>query len=146
MSRRGAFSNGWRVYCALAGGGDTLTGVLLMTAPILTLRLMGIEPPAADPVFLRFIGAFVTGVGLCYGLPFVKPGGAGAEDLARERLVTIFDATALVRFSVAALLTVALLRGDLAPAWRTVAVTDFLLGGFQVFARVFLLRRETGRG
>ncbi len=140
-SERSSF-RAWAVYCALAGGGDAVTGILLMSAPLFTLRLMGIAPPPTEPVFLQFVGAFVAGVGLCYGLPFLgQPG-----EPRRSRLVAIFDATAFIRLSVAGFVFFALAQGELVPAWKTVAITDVVLALFQIFARRHLLAPADGPG
>jgi len=43
---------------------DTLTGASLIIAPAFTLRSMGIVIDDASLVYIRYIGAFVLGVGL----------------------------------------------------------------------------------
>ena len=138
MIRLSPTPRGWWVYCLVAGGGDALTGFLLMVAPELVLRLMGIAPPM-ELVHLRFIGAFVTGVGLSYGLPFL----ASDDTSRRVRLLAVFDTSALIRFLVGAFVFIALIQGDLARAWSTVAVTDLALASFQVLSRRRLLPSET---
>lgn len=117
----------WLVYaCLIAGAVDTVTGALLMASPTLALGLMGVAPMPAEPIYLRFIGAFVAGVGISYVLPFRdRPN----RDV---RLVAMLEMTAFVRFAVGGFVAVAVLCGALGPAWSTVAVTDLGLATAQV--------------
>ena len=119
---------GWvRIYCLLAGSGDFLTGILLVTAPLWTLRLMGIESIPAEPVYLRFIGAFVGGVGALYLYPFVL-----AAARREQRLDVVLEATALVRIAVALVVGGCILSGGLEMRWITVALTDAVLAAVQI--------------
>lgn len=124
------------VYCLLAGFCDATTGVLLVSAPLWTLGLMGVpavaEPAAGDPVYLQWIGVFVGGVGLLYLYPFLL----GGE--ARQRFV--LEATALLRLLVAAFVLVSVVRGALADAWLSVFATDLALAAVQI---VLLWRLKT---
>lgn len=113
-------------YVLAAGACDTATGLLLTVAPDWTLGLMRVPPPGADPIWLRFIGAFVAGVGLIYLLP-----GRLATADRRAALSMILLSTAIVRATVGSFVTVALLSGALPPAWSSVAVTDLGLALLQ---------------
>ncbi len=114
-------------YCLLAGACDALTGALLVSAPIATLQLMRIADLPAEPVYLRFLGAFVGGVGLAYLYPFLFRGWSGA------RLAVVLEVTALVRLCVALFLGVSIARGALSVPWSTVLLTDLLLAAAQIW-------------
>src|ERR1035441_2350309 len=51
-------------YQLATGLSDTMTGALLMTAPVFTLALMRLRAPADALVYISFIGSFVLSVGL----------------------------------------------------------------------------------
>jgi hypothetical protein len=108
-----------RLFCFIAGLCDASTGVLLVAAPALTLRLMGIESAPADPTFLRFVGVFVGGVGLCYLYPWLL-------DARRreERVWTVLEVSAGLRLLVAAFVLTSVATGALVARWSMVAVTD----------------------
>ncbi len=114
-------------YCLLAGACDAATGVLLVSAPIATLELMRITEVPAEPIYMRFIGVFVGGVGLAYWYPFLYRG------WSRGRLTVVLEVTALVRLCVALFLGVSIARGLLASAWSTVLLTDLLLAAAQIW-------------
>ncbi len=122
-------------YCLLAGACDAVTGVLLVSAPIATLKLMRIAELPAEPIYLRFIGAFVGGVGLAYLYPFLCRGRSDA------RLTVVLEVTALVRLCVALFLGVSLAEGSLAAAWSTVLLTDLLLALAQIWMLTRLMKR-----
>ncbi len=117
-------------YQVLTGLSDTSTGLLLLFAPALTLRLMGVHVPADALPFLSYIGAFVLGVGIaCFygailamGLFFV------------ERLEVVWLLTSITRGLVAVFVGVSILRGTLEAGWATVAVTDGAIALVQAFA------------
>ncbi len=115
------------VYCLLAGACDALTGALLVSAPIATLELMGIAELPAEPIYMRFIGVFVGGVGLAYLYPFLYRGWSGG------RLTVVLEVTALVRLCVALFLGVSIALAALAAAWSTVLLTDLLLAMAQIW-------------
>jgi hypothetical protein len=97
------------------GAMDAVTGLLLIVAPLLVLRLLGIAPLANESlVFLSWVGVFVMAVGLSYGLALTGR--------ARGEVVWMF--TGLVRAMVAAYLTIKVLCGALEPAWLLVAAGD----------------------
>lgn len=105
------------------GSMDAFTGLLLIFVPETVLRLLRIEAPSADAlVFLSWIGVFVTGVGLSYGMALGR----------RSRGETVWAFTALVRILVAAFLAIRILHGSLAPAWGLVGFSDGLVGVIQI--------------
>ncbi len=101
-----------------AGGMDAMTGLLLIVAPLFVLRLLGIAPVADDALlFLSWVGVFVLGVGMSYGLALTGR--------ARGEAAWIF--TTLVRGLVAVFLTVKVLSEAMEPAWLVVAAGDGLV-------------------
>lgn len=121
-------------YNFLIGLCDASTGLLLMAAPLFTLRLMMIPELPAEPVYLRFIGAFVFGVGASYWLPYLK-----RKDLIerRQQIITTWQMTALVRTVVGGFVCLQVLSGALPLAWISVAATDLGLAAAQL---IFLRR------
>jgi hypothetical protein len=127
-----------RLFCFIAGLCDASTGVLLVAAPALTLRLMGIEPAPSDPTFLRFVGVFVGGVGLSYLYPW-------ALDARRreERVWTVLEVTAGLRLLVAAFVLSSIATGALVARWSMVASTDL---AFALAQLAWIARRVTRGG
>lgn len=120
-------TRGLKLYCLAAGACDAATGLLLVAAPALTLRLMGISALPAEPIFLRFVGVFVGAVGLAYLYPFwLDP----ARRLAR--LTGVLEMTALVRLLVGTFVAMSLVLGALALPWASVALTDLGLATAQL--------------
>lgn len=118
------------IYCLLAGGCDTLTGLLLVASPSTTLAILGVgQPTPDDPAtfFLRWIGVFVAAVGMAYLYPLLLPPSA-----RRRRLRPVLELTTLVRLGVALFLAARLVGGDADPAWVTVMLTDLGLALFQL--------------
>ena len=108
------------LFCLVAGGGDAVTGLLLVAAPALVLRLLGIARPSGDLAYLRFVGVFVGCVGLAYLLPWLT-----RDRLRRSRrIVSAVEMTAGVRLAVALFLGVAVAAGALDLPWMTVGVYD----------------------
>lgn len=122
----GASTRGPALFCLFAGGGDAVTGLLLVAAPRLVLRLLGIALPAADLVLLRWIGVFVACVGCAYLYPWLL--GAGL----RRRLRTAAEITAGVRLAVALFIGIAVASGGLEAPWTTVGVYDALVAAAQI--------------
>ena len=116
-------------YCWLAGAGDTLTGLLLLVAPGRTLSWMFIPAPAAEPIFLRYIGLFVAAVGLVYLYPWLWR----AAPQRRARLAPVLEITALMRAAVALFLAVAVATGALPLPWVSILVFDATLAAVQLF-------------
>jgi hypothetical protein len=113
---------------ALAGLCDTTTGALLVAAPQWTLRLMRVPAGPTEPIWLRFIGAFVGGIGLAYLLPLLERRSA----LTDARLVTVLLVTAIVRLCVAGFVATAVLAGALARQWSSVWIADLALAVGQI--------------
>jgi hypothetical protein len=105
-----------------AGSMDAVTGLLLIVAPLLVLRVLGIAPLAAAAlIFLNWVGVFVLAVGLSYGLALT----------GRARGEAVWMFTGLVRILVAVFLTIRVVTGAMEPAWLLVAVSDGLVAAGQ---------------
>jgi hypothetical protein len=106
-------------YQLLTGLSDTVTGLLLLFAPALTLSLMRLHSAEDALSFISYIGAFVLSVGLAclYGAYLTIPP-------AIERLEVVWLLTAITRALVAIFVITKVLTGGLEPGWITVAVTD----------------------
>ena len=129
----------FQLYQLATGACDAVTGLLLLVAPALTMRLMQIHDPPSDLVFISFIGAFVGGVGCIYLLTARVP--ATSEDLAAAE--AMWRATGLIRLFVGVFVAVAFLRRQLEPAWLTVSAVDLALAAFQFWGvKTRLLRHE----
>lgn len=121
------------IFAVLAGACDGLTGVLLLGAPLFTLKLMGINSLPTEPIYMQWIGAFVAGVGLSYFLSFLSC------DIStrRHRMVGMFEITSLIRIIIAVFTGISVLRGTLDFAWIVVTFTDLALASAQlVFLRL----------
>ena len=119
-----------KALALVAGTMDAATGAGLVAFPVFTLGAMRVAAPGAEAlVFLRWVGAFVGAVGLCYLVALAR-GGAG-------RLREVFATTLLFRAAAGGYCAVAVLTGTLEPRWITVALTD----GALVLAQGWLLRR-----
>jgi len=107
-------------YHAMTGFSDTVTGILLMIAPELTLRLMHLHASHEALPFLSFIGAFVLSVGLAciYGARLVACGGCA------KRLETVWLLTGITRGIVAVFVAANVFAGSLESGWMSVAVCD----------------------
>ncbi len=107
-------------YQLIAGVSDTFTGMLLIAAPIFTIRMMGLSVPYDAIPFLSFIGAFVLAVGLSYlyGALLVR------RSSGVPRLEAVWLLTAIIRSSVAIFVLAAVVNGTLAPGWLTIAIFD----------------------
>lgn len=122
-------------FAVAVGACDAATGLSLVAAPLWTLQRMGIAAAPAEPVFLRWIGAFVLAVGLAYLYPFLlRDGGAGRFG---ERLATVLEVTTLARSLVALVAGGAIVAGLLEPGWLGVPLFDAAVATVQVV----LLRR-----
>jgi hypothetical protein len=115
MKRRVLFT-----YQMLIGLSDTSTGALLIVAPALTLRLMGLHATPEALPFLSYVGAFVLSVGLsCLYGGYLAYCGACAEKLG-----VVWLLTAITRSSVAIFVVAQILSGSLEAGWLTVAIFD----------------------
>ena len=113
-----------KFWSVAVGSMDALTGLLLIFAPALVLRLLKIQAPSPDAlVFLSWIGVFVMAVGLSYGLALGRHRAAGE---------TVWMFTSMVRILVAVFLTIQITRGSMAPAWALVALSDGLVALVQM--------------
>ena len=105
------------------GAMDAVTGLLLVVAPATVLKLLGITPPSPDAlVFLSWMGVFVAGVGLSYGLVLGD----------RRRGPTVWQFTSLVRILVGIFVLCRIADGSLVPLWAAVALTDLVVAGGQL--------------
>lgn len=99
------------------GAMDACTGLLLLFAPTLTLRLMGLQAIGAEArIFLSWMGAFVFGVGASYFLAL--------RVRSAEEGEMIWKMTALVRAVIALFVIAQVARGTLESLWLSVAATD----------------------
>ena len=107
-------------YQIFAGFCDASTGVLLLMAPALTLRLMLLRAPDDALIYVSFIGAFVLATGLTYLY--------GAFLLMREgcatKLEMLWLLTALTRACVAIFVIGQVFAGTLPMGWISVAAAD----------------------
>ncbi len=111
------------IWSVSVGSMDALTGLLLVFAPALALKSLGMAVPSADAlVFVSWIGAFVGGVGLSYGMAL--------GEWRRGRAV--WQITALLRMLVAVLVMSRLAAHTLEAAWLTVALTDLVVAAVQM--------------
>ncbi len=122
-----------KLWSFAVGAMDTCTGLLLIAAPGLTLRLMSVPAVGTEALsFLSWMGVFIAGVGFSYAL--VLRGNREGE--------TVWIFTATVRLLVALFLTVKISSGSLSNAWVLVAVTDAVVA----IAQFILIRAGWWRG
>jgi hypothetical protein len=127
---------GVALFCWLAGACDGATGLLLVASPRVALDLMRVAPAPAEPIYLRFVGVFVGGVGFAYLYPWVL-----ARSRRWLRIVTVLELTTGLRLAVGIFVVASVAAGALVPAWLVVAVTDLGVAAAQVF---LLGRRVAG--
>ena len=122
-----------RFWSVAVGSMDAITGLLLVFFPSLVLGLLNIAPPSTDAlVFLSWMGVFICGVGLSYGLALGR----------RSRGETVWVFTALIRAMVAVFLTVKIINGSLASAWAVVGASD----AFVAVVQIVILRAGWWKG
>ncbi len=116
-------------YQILSGLSDSATGLLLLFAPALTLRLMRLHVASVSLPFLSFIGAFVLSVGLAclYGAML-----ATRLPSSSRELQVVWLLTAISRGCVALFVSFSMLAGTLNPGWLDVAVSDGALALLQI--------------
>lgn len=114
----------------LAGLMDATTGALLLAAPWWTLNLMGITVLPLEPLYQRWIGAFVCSVGCAYLIPFLLPAGSARD----QRSMGILTMATVVRIFIAGFTGVAIATGALEPAWLSVTFTDATLAILHILA------------
>ncbi len=114
-------------YQMLTGASDLLTGLLLIVAPALTLRLMSLRVAPEALVFLSYIGAFVlsTGVACLYGASVLSRAGETAK------IEVVWLLTAITRGLVAVFVLGNIAAGRLEAGWATVVLFDGLLALLQ---------------
>jgi hypothetical protein len=107
-------------YQLAAGISEVFTGVLLILAPVFTIRLMGLATSSESAPFLSLIGAFVLAVGLAYlyGAILVRRTSGVA------RLEALWLLTAMIRSSVAIFILDEVLQGNLPAGWLIFAIFD----------------------
>lgn len=117
--------------CLVVGSTDVVVGLLLMVFPAFTLKLMWVPPVVPDAlVFIRFIGAFVFGVGCIYFSALLSVLFAIGRDRSIRSIVL---ATAWMRLVICFFTMLALLSGQLEAAWISVPLFDGLLGSSQIW-------------
>ncbi|MBC2607122.1 hypothetical protein [Pelagicoccus albus] len=112
--------------CIIAVLMDGGTGVLLVTAPAFTIRLMGMNPDLEPLAYMQFIGAFVFAVGSLYGFAL--------KNLMCGRVSewrALWFATAWARLCVGSTVAGLILTDRLDPSWISVPVVDLGLAVFQ---------------
>lgn len=119
------------LFCLLAGGGDAVTGLLLVAAPSLVLSLLGLSPPEGSLILLRFVGVFVGCVGLAYLYPWLLKANRD------RRIVSALEITAGVRLAVALFIGVAVAEGQLELPWAAVGTYDAVVALAQLGLLVF---------
>jgi len=115
-----------------AGTCDLVTGLMLIFAPEATLALMHV-PAVQDPVFLRFVGCFVSVVGLSYFVGLFS----WWYDGKLTRLRTVWELTALFRLAAASFVAIQVTKHALSWRWLGVPLVD----GFWCLLQAHLLYR-----
>jgi len=115
-------------YVILAGCCDGLTGIMLMVMPVSTLVMMGVASPVVEPVYMRWIGAFVYSVGFSYFIPFLSC----TPEARRRRSISVLETTLWIRIVIATFTTVSIIRGELDITWMAVPLSDITLATIQV--------------
>jgi len=109
-----------------AGALDFCTGLGLIFAPDLMLKLMGAGALAAEPtIYLRWIGAFVAAVGFSYLWALWR------RDVLLLRHV--LELTVFFRLAAGTYSAWAVASGALPMAWVSVPLTDFFLAATQTW-------------
>lgn len=116
------------LYQWAAGLCDFGTGILLLFAPSLTLRLLFLQQMPSPIAFAQFIGVFVG----CVGFSYVWA--AAAWPLAQGNAAkwqAQWWITALTRSAVAIFLLVQVISGRMEAAWLLVASSDAAFAAVQ---------------
>lgn len=117
----------WIPFVGLAAGLlDASTGLILITLPVFTARLMGIGLEAVPVPSLRFLGAFVLAVGTLYLWGFRQFRHTEWTDW-----LSLWRATAWIRLCVGGVVLGQILLGELEQAWISVPLSDLGLALFQ---------------
>jgi hypothetical protein len=119
-----------KIFCVLAGTMDSMTGLLLIAVPDFALKLMQISEIHPEAlIFVRFVGAFVFGVGFLYLFSLVAVRRSGDWQWVRSCLLS----TAWLRLVIFVFGSVAISCGALSWRWGTVPLTDGVLAAFQLW-------------
>ena len=127
-------------YQILTGLSDTSTGLLLVFAPALTLRLMKLHAASAALPFLSYTGVFVLSVGIaCFYGAFLA-----LRTITSEKLEVVWLLTGITRGLVAAFVLISIFNKALETGWITVALTNGFIALLQFYglARGWLKRVE----
>ena len=113
----------------LFGCMDSLTGLMLILAPMTTLGLMNIPSTTYPSGLIGFIGAFVLANGSIYlwALAWAK------NNSAWSALKIVWMGTAWVRICVGITTSVLIFKGQLMTAWSTVPATDLIVAALQLY-------------
>lgn len=117
------------LYQCIAGLSDTSTGVLLISAPAWTLRLMGLSIIPQPIAFIRYIGVFVFGVGLTYWWAALRWPLSAHAHIA---WATQWKITALIRSLVAIFVLWQVAGHYIEVRWLSVAGTDGIFAVIQI--------------
>lgn len=124
-------SRNWpSIICLCAGAMDTATGLGLLLVPHLTLTLMGLAAHEGLAAYLRFIGAFVFGVGGLYL--------AAWQCCRLGRPIewrVLWLATAWLRLCVGITVTILIATASLDWLWISVPISDLGLAAYQFSSR-----------
>jgi len=117
-------------YQLVTGLSDTGTGVLLIAAPNLTLRLMKLHAAPDALPYLSYVGVFVLSVGIAclYGALLINRSATTQET---QKLEVVWMLTAITRALVALFVIAKIVSGALEPGWITVALTDGAFAALQ---------------
>lgn len=118
-----------KLYQLLAGASDTITGLLLVVAPLDTLRLMRVNLQVTQPEFISYIGILVLGVGVSYLWVALRWRLTAATALAWK---AHWETTAIIRLLVALFVIFEVATGAMEPAWASVAAFDALIAAVQI--------------
>lgn len=127
---------GRTLFCLLAGGGDAVTGLLLVAAPALVLSLLGLGHPDGSLILVRFVGVFVGCVGFAYLYPWLLFD-SGCQRRRERRIVSALEITAGVRLAVALFIGIAVAAAQLDLPWAAVGTYDALVALAQLGLLVF---------
>jgi hypothetical protein len=116
------------LYQYIAGLCDTGTGLMLIVAPALTLRFMGLTIIPQPVVFVRYIGVFVLSVGLTY---FWAAARWPLTTHAHIGWSTQWKITVLVRTLVAVFVVGQIASSALEIRWISVAFSDGAFAAIQ---------------
>ena len=116
------------LYHFAAGLCDTSTGLLLMFAPVFTLRLMGVTRAPQPLFYASYVGVFVLCVGASY---LMIPGSGLAKTVRGTCWRTHWLITALFRTAIAIFVISEVSIGTMQPAWLAVALTDTTFAAIQ---------------